>query len=49
MKDLRIIKTARCLEDINKAVDMGFTPLVKELNPLKKIFNTIGVFKNKKT
>jgi len=49
MKDLRIIKTARCLEDINKAVDMGFTPLVKELKPLKKLFNTIGVFRNKKT
>ena len=49
MKELRVIKTARCIEDINKAVDMGFTPLVKKLKPLKKLFNTVGVFRNKKT
>ena len=49
MKELRVIKTARCIEDINKAADMGFFPLVKKLKPLKKLFRTIGIFRNKKT
>jgi len=49
MKELRIIKTARGIEDINKAADMGFVPLVKKLKPLKKLFHTIGIFRNKKT
>ena len=49
MKELRVIKTARCVEDINKAVDMGFIPLVKKLKPLKQLFRTIGIFRNKKT
>ena len=49
MKELRVIKTARCIEDINKAADMGFIPLVKKLKPLKKLFRTTGVFRNKKT
>lgn len=49
MKELRVIKTARCIEDINKAADMGFIPLVKKLKPLKKLFRTIGIFRNKKT
>ena len=49
MKELRVIKTARCIEDINKAADMGFIPLVKKLKPLKKIFRTICILRNKKT
>jgi len=49
MKELRVIKTARCIEDINKAADMGFIPLVKKLKPLKQLFRTIGIFRNKKT
>ena len=49
MKELRVIKTARCIEDINKATDMGFIPLVKKLKPLKQLFRTIGIFRNKKT
>jgi hypothetical protein len=49
MKELRIIKTARGIEDINKAADMGFIPLVKKLKPLKKLFRTTGIFRNKKT
>ena len=49
MKELRVIKTARSIYDINDAVDMGFTPLVKQLKPLKKLFHTVGVFRNKKT
>ena len=49
MKELRVIKTARCIEDINKAADVGFIPLVKKLKPLKKLFRTTGVFRNKKT
>mgnify|MGYP001577431692 FL=1 len=49
MKELRIIKTARSIEDANMAADMGFIPLVKKLKPLKKLFNTVGVFRNKKT
>jgi len=49
MKELRIIKTARSIEDANNAADMGFIPLVKKLKPLKKLFNTVGVFRNKKT
>jgi len=49
MKELRIIKTARGIKDINKAADMGLIPLVKKLKPLKKLFRTTGVFRNKKT
>ena len=49
MKEPRVIKTARCIEDINKAADMGFIPLVKKLKPLKQLFRTIGIFRNKKT
>ena len=49
MKELRIIKTARGIEDINKAADMGFIPLVKKLKPLKKLFRTTGIFRNKNT
>ena len=49
MKELRVIKTARGINNINKAADMGFIPLVKKLKPLKKLFRTIGIFRNKKT
>ena len=49
MKELRVIKTARRIDDINKAVELGFIPLVKRLKPLKKLFNTIGFFRNKNT
>ncbi len=49
MKELRVIKTARRIDDINKAAELGFTPLVKKLKPLKKLFNTVGVFRNKNT
>lgn len=48
-KELRIIKTARNLYDINEAVCDGFFPLVKALKPLDKLFCTVGVFRNKKT
>lgn len=48
-KALRVIKTARNIEEINEAVDLGFFPLVKILKPLEELFCTVGVFRNKKT
>lgn len=45
----RVIKTARDITAINKAVDSGFFPLVKMIKPLDKLFRTRGVFRNKKT
>jgi len=46
---LRVIKTARSIDEINEAVESGFFPVVKQLKPLDKLFRTVGVFRNKKT
>jgi len=46
---LRRIKTARSIEEMNEAVKLGFSPLVKQLKPLDKLFRTVAVFRNLKT
>ena len=48
-EDLRVIKTARSIFEINDAVDAGFFPLVKMRNPSNELFRTVAVFRNIKT
>ena len=48
-KSLRVIHTGRNLEAINRAVEEGFFPLVKELKPSDKLYSTYCVFRNRKT
>jgi hypothetical protein len=45
----RVIRTARNLEEINRAVDDGFLPLIKVLKPSDKLYATYCVFRNRKT
>jgi hypothetical protein len=47
--ELRVIKTARDENSINKAALNGFTPLIKKVEPSKKICSKYSVFQNKKT
>ena len=42
----RIVKTARTLEEINKAVKDGFTPLVKKIIPSNKIKSKYCIYQN---
>jgi len=46
---MRVIKTARDLQGINKAAHAGFMPLVKKLQPSKKIRTKYSVIQNKQT
>ena len=48
-KKLRIIKTARTEEDMNKAVLKGYWPLVKRVVPSPDIKSPFYVYQNKKT
>jgi hypothetical protein len=48
-KGLRVIKTARDKESINKATKTGFTPLIKKVEPSEKIRSKYSVVQNKKT
>jgi hypothetical protein len=49
LKPCRVIHTARNLEAINRAVDEGFLPLVKELKASHRLYSTYCVFRNRKT
>ena len=49
IKNLRIIKTARSLRAINRAVEEGYTPLIKEIEPSKDIYHTCFIVRNKRT
>jgi hypothetical protein len=46
---LRVIKTARDEDSINKAAKSGFKPLIKKLEPSDKIRSKYSVVQNKKT
>jgi len=46
---LRVIKTARDEESINKAVRQGYKALVKKVEPSKEIRSKYSVVQNKKT
>lgn len=48
-KQLRVIKTARDKESINKAAQNGYWPLVKKVEPSEKIRSKYSVVQNKKT
>lgn len=45
--DARIIDTARTLDDINKAVDLGFQIVLKACNPSPPFERTISLFRHK--
>lgn len=49
IKPLRIIKTARSLESINKAIEDGYKPLIKKVEPSDKIQIMFMLVRNKKT
>ena len=46
---LRVIKTARDIDAINEAVESGYQPLMKKVEPSKEIRSKYAIFKNKKT
>jgi hypothetical protein len=46
---LRVIKTARDKDRINKAANSGFKPLIKKVEPSDKIRSKYSVVQNKKT
>ena len=48
-KPNRVIRTARDLESINRAVAEGFFPLIKELKPSPMLNVTYCVFRHRKT
>jgi len=48
-KNLRLIKTARDKESINKASKMGFKPLIKKVMPSPQIKSKYAVIQNKST
>lgn len=49
LKGLRVIKTARDMDSINKAAKSGFKPLIKKVEPSDKIRSKYSVVQNKKT
>jgi hypothetical protein len=49
VKNLRIIKTARDEDSINKAAKKGFKPLIKMVEPLAEIRSKYSVVQNKLT
>lgn len=48
-KGLRVIKTARDVESINKAADEGFRPLMKKVEPDPKINFKYAIYQNSRT
>lgn len=46
---LRTIETARNLDEINRAVENGFFPLVKHLKPSDELRSTYCVFRHRRT
>ncbi len=46
---LRVIKTARDIDSINKAVQNGLKPLIKKVEPSVEIRSKYSVVQNKKT
>lgn len=48
-KGLRVIKTARDFDSINKAAKSGLKPIVKKVEPSKEISSKYSVVQNKKT
>jgi len=48
-KGLRVIKTARDMDSINKAALSGLKPIIKKVEPSKKIRSKYSVVQNKKT
>lgn len=46
---LRVIKTARDIDSINKAAKSGLKPLIKKVEPSDKIRSKYSVVQNKKT
>lgn len=49
LKELRVIKTARDKESINRAAKSGLKPLVKKVEPSDKIRSKYSLVQNKKT
>ncbi|KAF0128496.1 MAG: hypothetical protein FD155_3238 [Bacteroidetes bacterium] len=47
--ELRVIKTARDKDSINKAAKNGYRPLIKKIEPSDKIRSKYSVIQNKKT
>lgn len=47
--ELRVIKTARDKESINKAAKNGYRPLIKKIEPSDKIRSKYSVIQNKQT
>ena len=47
--ELRVIKTARDKESINKAAKNGYRPLIKKIEPSKKIRSKYSVIQSKQT
>ena len=48
-KSLRVIKTARSIEEMNDAVSEGYRPLIRQVKPSKKIHNMIAVYQHNET
>ncbi len=48
-KKLRVIKTARDQDSINRAAKNGFQPLIRKVEPSDKIRSKYSVLQNKKT
>ena len=49
LNNLRVIKTARSIKQINQAVDEGFRPLMKKVEPSEKIRSKYWVLQDPKT
>jgi hypothetical protein len=49
IKRLRVIKTARTVEEINSADHSGLTPRVKPLKRNPEIYNRVAVYQHKIT
>ena len=48
-RSLRVIHTARSVEEMNSAASKGFRPLVKKVEPSKNIHNMIAVYQHNET
>jgi len=49
LKGLKPIRTGRTLNEINSAVDSGFTPLVKPVTPSPEIHKMVAVYQHRTT
>ncbi len=49
VQNIRIITTARDIDSINKAVEDGFTPLFRKVEPSKEIQSKYAICRDKKT